>query len=442
MNVFLLLLSIISFFLNLNAPTDLSYANKLVLCVEFVGVILIGKMIIDGVLQSINHTYQKKLYGAFLLFLSLTLLYLHFCWTPNLSINNENWGFDPQRYYYYATQIIRSSGFEFALNYVGVVYIYVFLMSVLGIDPLVPLFVNVLLVVLTVSIITKGIYVIYGKNSYYRYTWLFFLFPEVIYYSAVSSREIFCLALVSICIYIAASQSLDDKRTLIRIIALIGGLLIVRPPFAAALVLALLLSPIKNKVALGAIGFLAIVISVIGGGLDFGSSEGAASLADSLTEHVSGNVAASDSYNYGENSIARRLIPHNPVEFVIFGIIRSLLYLLPKTLPFPIIASVFASSHNMGSLLGWLSSFIIMLSIPSLWGAFREFKTQDSFSRVVFTSFCVFFFVVGMLNSNLIQERYRLVYDFLLLSVWLLYKQKNKKKQNEIKRVLKKHIEK
>lgn len=70
---------------------------------------------------------------------------------------------------------------------------------------MVPLFLNVLLVALAVSYLTRLLYLRYGNDGYYRYTWLFFFLPEVVYYSALSSREVFCLTLVSLCVYLACN---------------------------------------------------------------------------------------------------------------------------------------------------------------------------------------------------------------------------------------------
>lgn len=428
MSIFLLLLTVLCFLLNLNAPADLTFVNKGLLGLEFLGVIVAGKGIINGLLSTINENYRDKLFCAFLFFFSMCLLYLYFSWTPYLSINsNTNWGFDPQRYYYYATQLIRTTGYEFAVNYGGIVFIYKYLMMVFGIDPMVPLFINVILITLTIAVLTKILYKFYGEGSCYRYTWMFFFFPEVIFYSSVSSREIFCLVLVSICVYIAASQPINNRRSLIMMILLIFGQLIVRPPFALVLSLVLLLSPIKKKASIAIMGFIVLVVSIIGSDLDFGSQRDATSMAVLLSDHVSGNIDANDSFNYGSNSITQKLIPHNPIEFVVFGVIRSLLYLIPRANPLNIISDVFISGYNMGSLLVWISSFIMMLFIPSLWRALRGIKTQDIYSRTVFIAFCAFFFAVGMLNSNLIHERYRLVYDFLLLTVWLLVRQQRLK---------------
>lgn len=106
-----------------------------------------------------------------------------------------------------------------------------------------------------------------------------------------------------------------------------------------------------------------------------------------------------------------------------FGVVRSLLYLVPRSNPITTITAVFSDSYILSHLLVWITSFILMLSIPSLWRALREFRSQDQFFKTIFLSFGVFFLTVGMLNTNLIHERYRLVYDFLLLTVWLLVRQ-------------------
>ena len=146
-------------------------------------------------------------------------------------------------------------------------------------------------------------------------------------------------------------------------------------------------------------------------------------MSESLYDHVSGDVEAGEGLNSNANSLSLLLIPSNPVECVVFGVVRSLLYLVPRSNPITTITAVFSDSYILSHLLVWITSFILMLSIPSLWRALREFRSQDQFFKTIFLSFGVFILTVGMLNTNLIHERYRLVYDFLLLTVWLLVRQ-------------------
>ncbi len=421
MTLILTIVVMACFALNLQASADLSSASGGVLCVELVAVLVAVRAIVYNMVRAAGRPYCEKLYCAFLAFLALTLLYLHFCWTPFLSYEiNDTWGFDPQRYYYYATQLIQSPDFEFGLNYVGVVYVYVALMSVFGVDPMVPLFLNVLLVALTVAYLTRVLYQRYGKDGYYRYTWLFFFLPEVVYYSAQSSREIFCMTLVSLCVYLACVPGRNGRLPIAKMLLPVAGVLFIRPPFGFMLMLIIMLMFFKQKRVFVSVGvaLLLLATAVVVGEMEDGSDADLSSMSERLSDQVSGDVEAADGFNYNANSVSLLLIPSNPVEFVVFGVVRSLLYLVPRSTPFFI-----SSLYSMGILMTWLTSFILMLSIPSLWRALREFRSHDQFFKTVFLSFGVFFLAVGMLNTNLIHERYRLVYDFLLLTVWLLVRQ-------------------
>lgn len=432
MILILLIVVVACFVLNLQVADDLSSAGAPLLCAELVAVLLVARAMVYKIVGPAGQAYCTKVYCAFLAFLALTLLYLHFCWTPFLSYeSNDMWGFDPQRYYYYATQMIRSSNFEFGLNYIGVVYVYVALMTVFGVDPMVPLFLNVLLVALAVSYLTRLLYLRYGNDGYYRYTWLFFFLPEVVYYSALSSREVFCLTLVSLCVYLACNPGPSGRLPLAKMLLPVAGVLFIRPPFGFMLMLIIMVMSIKQNHALNlkrvfasigaALILLAVAVAV--GGAEAESEADLSSMSESLYDHVSGDVEAGEGLNYNANSLSLLLIPSNPVEFVVFGVVRSLLYLVPRSNPITTITAVFSDSYILSHLLVWITSFILMLSIPSLWRALREFRSQDQFFKTIFLSFGVFFLTVGMLNTNLIHERYRLVYDFLLLTVWLLVRQ-------------------
>lgn len=60
----------------------------------------------------------------------------------------ENFGiqaFDPIRYYYGANDLARYGTTDAYMNYFGVTYFYAFFMRILGISPLIPLFINILL---------------------------------------------------------------------------------------------------------------------------------------------------------------------------------------------------------------------------------------------------------------------------------------------------------
>lgn len=426
---------IVCFLLNLNAPADVSSANKLLLCTEFIGVLVTGKLIVDSLLKILSYQFRKKMYGAFLGFFAICLLYLYVCWTPYLSPNgNADWGFDPQRYYEYASSIIQGDGIDFTLNYMGIVSVYTVLMGIFGIDPLVPLYINVILVLVVVCILTKTLYLQYGKTGVYRYAYLFMFLPEVIFYSCISSREIFCMVLVTLCCNIAATKDIKSTKNIISLILLIIATFYIRPHFAFAAIAAILLASIRNK-AYASIGMIVIFLVAVAvfGDLETSSESmvGMEDMSQKFSDKIEGENEASENFNYNTNSLARALIPSNPVQFVVFGFIRSLLYLIPRSSPISVLSTAFDRPYYFSLVFAWISSFIIMLSIPALLYFFKKGTKKDSLFRSYFIYFVFFLLFIGMLNTTLIQERYRLVYDLCWMMTWLLALQYKKNKEIE-----------
>ena len=141
MTLFLLLLATLAFALNLNAPAELSDAPAILLILEYIGVLAIANILIRKGLHAPKEMKIKYM-NCFLIGFTISLLFLYFVWTPNLPENSKDWGFDPQRYYYYASMFVKGTPMFDGLNYFGIVFFYIGLFYVFGINPLVPLFIN------------------------------------------------------------------------------------------------------------------------------------------------------------------------------------------------------------------------------------------------------------------------------------------------------------
>lgn len=422
------LLIVIGVVLNLNAPAELSYANKLLLVGDCVIMLYVGRLLVNRMIVPEFALLRSRIWNYFVLFVGLVLLYLYICWTPYLSPLSpgiKGWGFDPQRYYWWAVESLRFESFDYGLNYKGVVEIYRFAMSVFGIDPMVPVFVNALAVLFAICSIA-GTYIRHGKtfsNSLVLkcLPFLFFI-PEIIAYSAMSSREVLSASFSLICLSYTVrylyGQSLSH---LIKAFICIVVLFIVRPPFAITTFIAVVVSMMLCSSRLSKIQkvlfalLLGIGIMSVGIGMNsaMGSAVDVERLDDALKRKIEGGNEKDEELGYSENSFAEKLIPHNPVEFFVFGAIRSATYLIPKSnLISPLLSG---TPFIMYGALSNLTGLLFMCLIPVIWWSVRNLKQLDDFSRSVLVFFLLLLSVVGFGIANFIQDRYRIVFDFIFV---------------------------
>lgn len=409
----LFLFVLISFALNLSCPSELSSASPILLIIEFVGVLIVSKEINTRILCRCDQRIRRRIWKVNLLYITFALLYLHFCWTPYLSESSHIWGFDPQRYYLYSSSFAKGYELEFGLNYMGVVIFYEYLFKIFGIDPLIPLYLNILLVNIAACYLVRIFLYRFNVTSFSRkYLPLLILLPEVIFYSVMSSREILCMTFCTIAFCAFCDYNKSKNR---RWIYLIGGIIAfmfsIRPPMAIGIIISLFGSMLINSkkssfYKLSLIACLsAIMIFVLYRFPMFSE------LASAAQDVINGKGAESDQFVYSSGSIAKLLTPSNPIQFVIFGIVRSFLYLIPKTPPLSILT--FDEAYFFGdAVLVYLTSCIFVFVLPAITILAINYRRLPDFCRTLFVFFVVFFLLVGAFNSSIIQDRYRVVYDF------------------------------
>lgn len=417
MVVFLLLASFIVLIPNLLTINDYSNTSIFVLILEHSFTLYAAYLIIWNNFLDQDIRIKIKFYSFFLISYILSLICLYTCWTPFLDSDSEGWGFDPQRYYYYASNIITDNNIEFGLNYVGVVYFYSFIMSIFGINPLIPLFFNVIFVLYTCIVITKFFINIQNIDIKY-FSWLL-LVPEIIVFNVMSSREI--LVMCSLTIFVIKVFSLKDKKYkdfLITFLSLFFAGFI-RPPMAMMGILSVFLwhfmtSKLKNNIVLIFVAVCSFLIIFYTGDL-LGSLSDNASLIEAASQKIQGDNEIGEAFSYTDNSFTKKLIPHNLVEFFVFGFIRSICYLLPDPSFFQVIDSFFNIS-NYVIYVNW-NTVCMFFSITILWGLFLRRGSLDKRIQYLLFNllFCLFF--IGTLNTNLIHQRYRIVYDLLYFSL-------------------------
>ncbi len=414
----LLLLSIPALWINLHTVENLSNTAPYILVIEHIAVLSISYFMTYFHINKSNKAQCNLYYSAFLLSYIFSLLLLHYLWTPWLEPYSAGWGFDPQRYYIYAQDVVRFGYSDVYLNGMGVVYFYAFIMKFLGVDPLVPLFVNSLLTYL--AVLTFIVYL--GRNNikFIKYGWLLVFIPEFIYFNLMPCRDILCMAFMTICVTKLANYS-GIQNKIILVISFIL-LFYIRPTMALPLVMAqICIVFFKRKARITRFLYFLIFFLLI---FFMQRMEGVMS-SENDSDIQSKIERTTDTDNIESNKANAKtvslLIPHNPVEYVVFGFIRSFLYVIPTP---GMILSPFKALRMTGE--GQapgppnLTTILLFLSFPMIIKLVLSIKSKNSDIQLFITTTIVYFFVIGTFNPTIIHPRYRVVYDLLYfgLALW------------------------
>ena len=436
----LILVSFLSLSLDFYSADKLTNLSPTMLWIEHVAVLFISITMIFTQLKQYPKKYVIRFINVFLFSYILSLLILHFNWIPYLEIDVfDEIAFDPQRYYEAASMYVNKDFESEQLNYVGVVYFYVIIFRIFGLDPLVPLFVNELFSLYALLLITK-IFTCEDKDNI-KYFLLLSLIPEVVYFNVLSSREVLSMSLATIiCCKLYHLQSKNNLFDIVIVFASFFLLAIIRTPFAMASALGffsfILFSKKRSKSTL----FWGLLVIIVGGyaGINFSESLGSTNDAEYLEQAIErktgGDNEAVEEFGYSSNSFTKKLIPHNLVEFVIFGFIRSFLYLIPSPVsirnPLLTLRNLIGFSTFSYTELTTIAMFIFVVFLFLK----REFLIPYYKSHKLFVIYyLVFFFVVGMFNTIIVQQRYRIVSDLLFFALcidFVSYTKKIKRKKN------------
>ena len=431
MVIILLLALIIAFSLNLGAPSAFSNMSSGALVLEFMATLVISFLMIIRMVP--NKTAQSRFVNCFLFGYTISLLILHFYWTP---VELVSAGFDSARYYNYAATMTRGGVVLDGLNYWGVVFFYYVLFTVFGLDPLVPLFLNVLLVLYAILLLAKFLCRV---GVPYKMSALLLLIPEIMYYNDMSSREILCMVFGVIVIlnFYKVYNKESSVFTMILSVFILMLMIVIRPPYGIGVILVMALYMLFSARKKGKVifyGLILVAVAVVGVGLagnigDTGSDVGQ-SLSSTIEDRVGGDNTMGDDFIYSQNSMAAKLIPHNPVEFVVYGIIRTFAYVIitPGDITDPI--NSFNIITDKTGYIEWTTLFMMLL-IPGVYKTIRNSFKVSSEIKLLVIAFLVFFFLVGVFNTNLIQQRYRLVYDLFYFSLAIIYLTERKRSKKK-----------
>jgi len=385
-----------------------------------------------------------KILGYFwLIKLGITLFLLYAGWIPQLdSATSSMWGYDPQRFYVQAQELIYnnwSSAFV-SLNYVGILYYYGAICYVLGNNPVIPALINAFVTLIATLYLVKVGYEIKGQRGPRDWTLAFaLLLPELLWFDVMTSRETLLAALLLFAMlttgrYLARTAPVSLPKVLI-----VGGL----SALAIAAVRTSMLLPVSASIALMVLlvkpqrgsrfaqrtilAVLAVAILIVGpviagymGGYDFDVGK-TLQTATSAKENI---ALLNPAMEWSENSIGMLLMPEGLLQSILFLPPRMVLYLVaPLPNVFVHVRDLLAGSWGAWQkLLTMLSSVINVLAIPYALASFvQSIKTRKANAAplVLHISYWVTFMAIA--GGNLIiHERYRVMAALLLWGcAWL-----------------------
>lgn len=403
------------------------------LLVGFAGVV--GVWLINVYSSRLSDRRVQHLSYLYLFKLVLCLLLVRYAWVPALDQNSAIYGYDPQRFYFNAQDLLagRYSGVavtDINLNYAGIVYWYAAQFALFGQNPYIPALTNGLLTLLAVLVMMELAYHLRRKAT--NYDWclgLSLIIPEVIWYDCLTARETPVMSLITIASLGIGSSLIARKNWAFLPFVAIAGVGLMRtsmliPIIASSGFLYLLSEKPSAKrsfaTGLALASLLAIVIAapVISGHM--GSYQ--FDYVEMLTSVLNRNELI-DALSWSQNSIGRLLIPNNPFEAVLFALPRLALYLIA---PWPNIGVSWSGlvGGNWGDwqgLFAALSSPLYVLFLPNIIAATLDALSQKErrLSLSFYISYwTVLFAVVG--GNQIIHERYRLASSMLFCGcIWV-----------------------
>lgn len=404
-------------------------------------VAVVGLALCRNTQVRLNDPSLKVLGYFWLIKLCATLFLLYAGWMSQLDPSSVLWGYDPQRYYIQAKELLDNhwSTDFLSLNYVGILYYYGAIFYVLGHNPVIPALINAFVTLMASLYLVKTGYEIKGQIGPRDWTLAFaLLLPELLWYDVMTARETLMAALLLFSVlttgrYLARTAPLSLFKVLVIVGLSVLAIAAVRtsmvlPVFASIVLMILLVKPqrgswvVQRTILAVAAAVILIVLPGIGsylGGSEFD--------VGNVIQHVisaKGNVALIVDIGWSDNSIGKLLMPEGWLQSILFLPPRMVLYLVA---PLPNIW-VSVSDLLAGSWVAWqklftlLSSVINVLAIPYVLASFAQSikKRKENAAPLVFhISYWVTF--VAIAGGNLIiHERYRVMATLLLWGcAWL-----------------------
>jgi len=410
--------------------------------VLLVGVVSVGGLLLCRKMQLRLGDPSLKVLGYFwLIKLAATLFLLYAGWIPQLDpASSSAWGYDPQRYYVQAQELIENNWLPdfVSLNYVGILYYYGAIFYVLGHNPVVPALVNAFVTLVATLYLVEVGYEIKSRREPHDWTLaLALLLPEMLWFDVMTSRETLLAALLVVATltagrYLARTAPSSLSKVLftsglsVLVIAAVRTSMLL-PVFAAIALMTVLVTPQQSsRVAQRAIlAAAAVAVLIFGpliapylGGYEF-DVERTIEVAISARE----NALISD-VNWSENSIGALLLPEGLIQSILFLPPRMVLYLLAPlpNIAVPLSELVAGSWDAWQRLFALMSSVINVLAVPyALASLVQSIKNRRVNGAPLVLHVSYWIVLMAVAGGNLIiHERYRVMATpFLWGCAWL-----------------------
>lgn len=408
----------------------------LLLLTSFGGLLLITQLprqLGDPRLQWLGYVWLGKL--------ALTLFLLYAGWIPDLDqISSSSWGYDPQRYYFQAQELVDNNWqipSTISLNYAGILYYFGAIFTLVGRNPVVPALINTFTTLLATLLMVRVGFEIKTERS--RGDWLLgvaIVLPEVLWYDVLTAREGIMMALLTICSLSAGRFLVGRRRLGWDTVAVVGttalGIGLIRPPMLLPttliiLLLVLLLRPPqrgRDVLGLFLIGVMA-AIQLLTPAFSLRLGLGDFSLAEIpdriLVEDTSELLIL---YESSQRSIGQLLIPGTLLEAVGTALPRAVLDIvapIPK-LGFTLSGLLQGSWLDWQSLMVTLSALLNIALFPlAIASLIHTVRNRES-GRAGFVFHVPYWtLLVSIAAGNyIIHERYRVMAVLLLWGcIWL-----------------------
>lgn len=370
----------------------------------------------------------------------ITFFLLYAGWIPQLDPSSDNWGYDPQRFFIDAWDLIENGWSPLAGSaYQGIVFYYGAIFYLFGHNPVIPALINVFITLLSTLFLIRCVYSFLPGRTAKDWTIAsLLLVPEVLWYDVMTSRETLMAAMIIFAIlsvgrYLFGVKSISLANTIFLASTALFVILAVRTsmvfPVVASIGVMIMLLRSKHKMApltklllfsLAIAGMTTgpFIQNLLGGGeIDYLSTW--ENLQSSGSSFI-GNQA------WSENSIGFLLYPRNIWQSLLFLPPRMVLYLAA---PLPNVA-VSMTELIDGSWNAWqdlmtiLTSFLMLLGLPfALAGTAQAWRLRRYLPGplALHVTFWITFMAVAGGNI-IIHERYRVMCTLLLFAcMWFGY---------------------
>jgi hypothetical protein len=412
-------------------------------CLLLVSVSIVGLFLCRNMQIKLNDPALKVLGYFWLVKLVLLLFLLYAGWMPQLDPASSSWGYDPQRFYMQAKELIDNNWIPdfLSLNYTGILFYYGASYYLFGFNPVIPALINAFVTLIASLYLVRVGYEVKAHRE--ANDWILacvLLLPELVWFDVMTSRETLMAGLLLFAMLTAgrylARISLISLVKVFSIVSLsVLAIVAVRTSMLVPVFIAIGLMVIVIKHHNNAMNAqrAIIVISVVALliimpivtkyiiGYDFNFQE-ALQTAFSAKDNVA--LGPDLILGWSENSIGMLLMPEGVLQSVLFLPARMILYLLaplPKILV-PINDLVAGSFLAWQNLMTLMSSLINIFTIPyALASLVHSIKIRKENAAPLVFHIPYWITFAAIAGGNLIvHERYRVMASLLLWGcAWL-----------------------